>query len=756
MLAAVALCMAAGGATDWVLASGSTCQAHAIVGFTDASATPGVEDADREPSAAVLARASEHLRAIGWAKAETPWVQRLAGAIGLAKAASPDAASATQAFDTQAFDTHPIATKTIATHPGPTPDTITIEARDAMAERAAATATAVAEAFVGDRNEAAVSRRRARDTANAARLRTLTEAAETARRHLADVGDTGADPAADAAAAARDSARAKARVEAFRTVIAASSPPLGAPAGLPPSIAPLQATYLEIKRQLIDAKGTLGDRHTTVIGLEDGLRQAAKTLTAEWKRLTAVAETEWKLARDREANLAKVNAARDPASRQAIEEARDAVKAADEATIGFQEAVATAPIEDRRYRLVAAAGVPMAPTGLPALFRAAASVAAGLIAAGLVLAPSWRPSFNEEAQAPDAAREAPRPATLSAAERAAEPLQHDDVPLDDGPLACEAEDKAEREDDDGFKIEDEDEALDELEIAIEPDVLDRPNRRHAAAAQSPRRSAPEPTPALARQRTARAPRDLDHAPTATPLGDVVEELARVEARPGLPATVFVGSMEQGTATTMVTLALARAAAETGARVLLVEGRRDRSVLAAAIPPEGQPVVVDILGALKIALRDADVEGVVYLAPAFPDGKRLAAGLARSGDVPFIADAAAAFDLVLVDGGAVDAGVAAEAWAEVADASLRVGRTPSRADDEAFLAAIGGTYATFVGAITGAAATRDGAPRAETVPDAETLPRARPRLAVDNATPQAPRERMVAATTSATRRRARIR
>ena len=103
--------------------------------------------------------------------------------------------------------------------------------------------------------------------AAALRLARLQDSAIAAHRVLADLGGDVADPAATRAASAARVEALRARLDAIRAILAAD-PPLGAGRDVPPNIEALQTSYLDLTRQLAKARETLGDRHTTVIGLQ--------------------------------------------------------------------------------------------------------------------------------------------------------------------------------------------------------------------------------------------------------------------------------------------------------------------------------------------------------------------------------------------------------------------------------------------------------------------------------------------------------
>ena len=174
---------------------------------------------------------------------------------------------------------------------GRVPGTLLVRAADGDGERAAAMASAVASALVADLEDRAEDARHAADAAAALRLARLQDSAIAAHRVLADLGGDVADPAATRAASAARIEALRARLDAIRAILAAD-PPLGAGRDVPPNIEALQTSYLDLTRQLAKARETLGDRHTTVIGLQDGIKRTATELAQGWTRLAKATEAE--------------------------------------------------------------------------------------------------------------------------------------------------------------------------------------------------------------------------------------------------------------------------------------------------------------------------------------------------------------------------------------------------------------------------------------------------------------------------------
>lgn len=624
-VAAIGLGLLTFGGMEGVLAGSAYFKAHAIAGMSEADRASGAI-----AEAAILARAK-------------PVLTRAAIALrdkGFSTVA-PEAVGASGAENNLERDLE----SRISLVPEPAMNALVIEARAETGETAAAIANAVAGAFIDVQNDAAVAQHAAREAFVASRLRTLSDLADAAHRRLDSVLAAGDDPAQPRLHAAAVAARAKTHFEAFQTMLASGSPPLGAQTGLPPSIAPLQAAYLELKHQMDVAKGSLGDRYIAANGLDTRLALSAKLLQAEWQRLTEVARANWERARDAEASLAKTESASGAESPSAIADARLAARAADDALAQFQTGAATGDPSDRPYRLIKAAAIPESAAGLTKELRHLFAGFAGLAMAVLTLR-SRRP-------APREARSGVEP-DAEADDLAGSPGLDEDFdtarePWAGGSRRVAFADRASPRD------------------AGEGDWVDREQRRGL--------------PRLA-------------------ISDVLDDLARFDPRPGCPLTVFIGTLGDSASTAPVALALARAAAWAGHRVLLIEGSRRQSLLAGAVAIDAEPVVVDVLGMLKAAIPDRLADGL-YLAPALPGAARLASDLARAGEVAFIGHAQDEFDLAIFDGGHVDA-QAQEDWGQAADATIRAGGLVSHSEDERFLTAIGGRSSGFLGPVRGQA------------------------------------------------------
>lgn len=580
---ALGLGLAVAGGLDMLCANGPAYKAHAIAGVT-----PRLRGAGALEQAAILAtarpvflRAAEMLRDQGYF------------------AAAPG-----QALD---LDADALAARAVAM-PDASAGALVIEAAGTTGAGAAATANAVVTAFLDIENGAAAAHDRRLQDIGGEAVQKLSGLAAAAHGRL-DAALANIDPVQRRAKAAAFTLRARTHFEAFEAMLASGSPPVGAQTGLPPSIAPLQADYLELKRQLVLAKREIGAKYSGAATLDNAMRLAAKRLQAEWERLTQVAKANWEHARDAEAAVVSSGSSVSPEARQEADEARLAANAADEALARSQAGAAAGARSAPPYRLIAPAAVPDSAAGLPMPLGHLVAALSGLLTA----VAAWKTRRSGRRLEARAARWAIR---------------------DDGPAA---------------------------------------------------------TTAMASGRL-----ELETRTPSARAGDILDHLWDISPRPGCPLTVVVGTLEESATTAAAALDLAREAAQTGRRVLLIEAHGARSRLAGAVAADAPPVVVDFLGTLKAALPDQVAHGL-YIAPAIPGAGRLAADLARDGDVYFIGEAAEVFDLAILDGGRAGSSLW-DNWGDAADVSIRVGHSIRESDDRAFLAAAGIGAERFLGVI----------------------------------------------------------
>ena len=448
---------------------------------------------------------------------------------------------------------------------------------------------------------------------------------------------------------------------------------------MPTNIDALQTSYLDLTRQLAKASETLGEKHTTVIGLRDGIKRTAAELTAAWTRLAKATEADLADAKSRAVAAAK-GGTRDAGRIATIEAARAAAQAADDSVTRAQGAARDD--DQAHYRLIARAPVPAMADGLaPPLYLATVTLA------GLLMLLISRRILRPKA-----------PALVETSDELALGLT-----LEPAAPALHAV---------GARVEPE--YFFEEDVAeLEPEPAPAP-RLEPARARAPARRAKAAATTTSREDILR---EALHARTATDLRkpvaprhepkrrdsnyDLVVTMARV--MPAIDAivprdevpVVMVATNEPGASTMDAVLALGEAAAATGRRVLIVEGAKARPALAASVDESAEPALIEVFGDWRVVLRAEAGEGLLYLAPSFRDGSRLAEELASSRDT-LVADALAdEFDLVVIDG---DRAAEAFELAREADGFLRVGRFASPRDDERFLALLAAPRDALLGTV----------------------------------------------------------
>lgn len=600
----------------------------------------------------VIARSATSLLGTNLRAPDPGLAERLAVALGLEDATG------------QAARLERVLVDRVQAAPGEVPGTIDISATAPDPEEASHIATAAAEALLADQEDAAAEMRRERNTALAGRLETLKAAARSSHQRLAALDPVELDPAQARVAASAQTTAAQNRLDAIKAIIASGSPPLSDRRDVPQTIETLQNAYLEISKELAKARETLGDRHTTVVALRDGVRRAAQNLVAEWKRLSRLAEAEVRTAKERAASLRKAETPAEIERRATFAAARNAAQAADDAVARAEAGQQDVPAGERAFRLVARAPVPSEPSGVSAFVRLMCSILAGLVTGGLASSAAKLPKIA---------------------------LRR----LNDAPADSRKPDSARF-----------------FEDTTDTEVPEPPiDVRRTAMAQNAFGS--------------REKCGIDPCLTSA-MRDVVASLGAIDPRYGALPSIMLAANEVGQSTTAAALALGLAAAADGLRVLLIETERTRPELAAAADAEGEPILVDTFGALRVALRAEAGDGRLYLAPYFTNGRRIASALARSGDAHYIEELASDFDLVVIDGGRASESVEL-GWQ--ADAYIRVSRFASRRDDERFLSTVEATTSDFIGTVAGSGLVRA----------AETPPA--PRL--DNPSPSSERPASVA-------------
>ena len=550
--------------------------------------------------------------------------------------------------------------------------------------QAARVATTVAEALVAQREAMIADTRRVVENATTSRVAALRASAVLAHRHLATLAGVDPGSAQVRTSATLQVSAADARVTELRAIIASGMPPLADSKDVPQSVETLQTTYLDLTRKLALARGTLGDRHSTIIALQDSVRRAGAALTVEWKRLLRIAEADLAAAKQREASFGTTAAAPDIAHQAAIDIARRAARDADDAVVQAESQGALAA-NQQGYRLISPAPVPLTfAAGWSPLYRVFGSLLAALATFALAslvfarrrLAPfdsvvemmsTREPSFAVEMPpAPPTSLEdhvftewhavaPPRGQTIAAVTRT------------DLPAFVEAEAKP---------LVRESTTL----LPVSPPDQETDLGRRADPAQTPSHVQPSTL----------SP-ELQEA-----FMEIVNELASLTSVKGAVPSIMVAANEMCSGTTTVALHLASVAVERGMRVLLVEGPRERPQLAGAAEADGEPVLAELFGSLRVVLR-SERSDALFLAPLLKNGPDLVEALVRNEQAILLEQLESEFDIMVIDGGR--AADSAAAGLE-ADRYLRTGALESRDESERFLETFDADPAAFVGTLTG--------------------------------------------------------
>lgn len=515
----------------------------------------------------------------------------------------------------------------------------------ADASRAARAATAVAQALVAEHETVSAAWRLTRDAHAQARLTALQAAAAQAHERLQALG--GPDAASGRGGVAEQVAKAEAHVETIRAILASGSPPLS-DKDVPPTVQVLQANYLDLIRRLAVARATLGDRHVTIIALQEGVRQASEVLTAEWKRLLRQAQGDLEATRHHQATLGKAGAKAGAIA--AIEAARRATEQADAVVHEAEEDARQAP-SNTGYHLISPASPPLHATGWSMLARLLLSVSAGIAGFGLALAGASILALIR------------RPRRTGAKATSAfftEPAPFPSDMFDDSSLL---------------------DAFAEIRLTLPDASTSFASDEEAATASM----------GLLPSRSRSDDQELRDA-----FGTLVADVAQRESAEGSVPTIMVAANDLRGDTRRVALALAASAAENGLRALLFEGPRQQPDLAAAAELDGEPLLLNLFGTLRVALPAEAIKGLC-LVPSINNGEAIAAALARTGQATLVSELTSSFDLLIIDGGqaidSADAGL-------TADVFLRVEDEDSWSDAEHFLDTFKATPDAVLGIVIG--------------------------------------------------------
>lgn len=317
----------------------------------------------------------------------------------------------------------------------PAGDRFQVWSESRNARQAARFADALAEGLVASENRIVSHWREARARETADQLKTRQTEAAAAHARLQALTPVSGESRSRGAAPSAQPTELRARLDMIRAILASGGAPLSDRRDVPPSIEGLQNNYLDLQRQLLKARQTLGDRHTTIINLQADLKKASAELLAEWQRLKRVTEAELKAARETDTQGTRAASGAEGLPSADLLAARRAADAADQKLTEAVEAHQAFVSPGVAYRLASRAAVPDLSGGLAQWLRLLVAGAAGTLAfAGLCLAMTRR---EDSANAPlvdeDMETAAPMsesllaPAEAPAAESEASPLPDDEV-----------------------------------------------------------------------------------------------------------------------------------------------------------------------------------------------------------------------------------------------------------------------------------------------------------------------------------------
>lgn len=263
---------------------------------------------------------------------------------------------------------------------GTTGDRLQVWSESRNARQAARVADALAEGLVASENRIVAHWREARARETADRLKARESEAAAAHARLQALTPASVETRSRGAVTNVQPAELRARLDMIRAILASGGAPLSDRRDVPPSIEGLQNNYLDLQRQLLKARQTLGDRHTTIINLQADLKKASAELLAEWQRLKRVTEAELKAARETDTQGTRVAPSAEGLPSADLLAARRAADIADQKLTEAVEAHQAFVSPGVAYRLASRAAVPDLSGGMAQWLRLLMSGAAGIFA----------------------------------------------------------------------------------------------------------------------------------------------------------------------------------------------------------------------------------------------------------------------------------------------------------------------------------------------------------------------------------------
>ena len=523
---------------------------------------------------------------------------------------------------------------------------IDVDVTARSAQKAADLANAVASAFIADRaatrldgakrDSAALNTRLAdlqkRLSEAETRVQTYKQSHQIYDANGKRINEQELTDGATALSLARTkTAEAKSRYDQIQRIIAAGRPTDAVTEALKSNLIDrLRGQYADVARQEANYRTTLGDRHPALIETHNQLLQIKSLITEELRRIAAGAANEYQTARSNEQaaerQVGALKKGTDVTSLAAVELRElehdvDASKAVYDKFLRARDTIGDDGPEGQFARVIAPAVPPVSPSAPKTATILALALASGLFG-GIAQAFFAEYLVNGE-PLPERRGAAPTPMAMD--------RRKNNRWLNIWPFARKYTPVA----------------------AIAPAAVDDPAEQPPLEAQTPS-AEPPPRP------------DAMHAFFYSLLPDDIA--SRNDAQ---PFTILVTSLEEKSGKTATAIALAQAAAQDGARVLLIEANNNAPVLKRHVA-DTPPDLIDLMGTLRLChhLAQAPTVRVVPIS----DGEDMQVRRLSRRDAPAIDGIAGNFDIVVLDGGAIGPDADLAMVAEAADSIVLASRS----------------------------------------------------------------------------------
>ena len=497
-------------------------------------------------------------------------------------------------------------------------------------QKAARLANAVAAAYIADQADAKAQAAQRDSAALNARLSDLGKRLADAENRLTAykqqhqifdangkrISEQELGEGATALAVARTkTADSKSRFDQIQRIIASGRPADAVPEALKSGLIDrLRGQFADVARQEANLRTTLGDRHPALIETQNQLRQVRSLITDELKRIAAGAGNDYQSARSNEATIEKqveslkktsTIASQASVELRELEHDVDSSRTVYDKFLRARETVGESGLDGPVARVIAPAVAPLAASAPKTVTILGLALASGLF--GGIGHAFWR-EYLEAAPVPQLAKPVPAtPAPVPAPVRAWLPQW------------------ARR-------------------------------RRQALLPAAPPVAAPSVAAPAATVPPAGELQPVEVRLPATATSP--DAAARLYAgladnqsyRQGnTPLTLLVTSLVAQTGKTRAAMALARAAAATGVRVLVIDASQHAPALAAFIPSELQPDLIDLMGTMRLCY---DLPDQISIVPIIAGEGMIVRRLMRREATRVIDGITGHFDVVVLDGGTI--------------------------------------------------------------------------------------------------------